>query len=180
MTGPGPLLLTSGVIALGLSLPLGALFVFNVFWQQGNLTSVYQLESLGAAAGGLLVYLVLTPYLSSWQSASLIILLAGLAISLVTGFREIATPALTLLVAAGLWFGDRPTEKIYWKPLQLVEVRDSPYARLQVVKTGELVSFYGNSSLIFNYPTQPQPKKPFTLPFSRDRKQPGCFWSGAG
>ncbi len=152
MTGPGPLLLTSLVVSFGLSLPLGALFVYNVFWLRGYLAPVYQLESLGAAAGGLLVYLVLTPYLSSWQAASLIIILAGLAISLVSGSRKIIAPALTFLVAAGLWFGDRPAEKIYWKPLQLIKVRDSPYARLQVVRTGELVSFYGNSSLAFNFP----------------------------
>jgi len=152
MVGPGPLLLTSLVIASGLSLPLGALFVFNVFWQRGNLLPVYQFESLGAAAGGLLVYLVLTPYLSSWQAAALTIILGGLAISLVSGSRKIIAPALTIMIAAGLWFGDRPSEKIYWKPLPLVGVRDSPYARLQVVRSGELVSFYGNSSLAFNFP----------------------------
>ncbi len=152
MTGPGPLLLTSWFISFALSLPLGVLFVFNVFWQQGQLVAVYQLESLGAAAGGLLVYLVLTPRLSSWQAAALIILLAALAVSLVSGSRKMAAPFLIFLVAAGLWFGDRLTERIYWKPLQLVEVRDSPYARLQVVRTGELVSFYTNSSLAFNFP----------------------------
>ncbi|MCX8160081.1 MAG: fused MFS/spermidine synthase [Candidatus Saccharicenans sp.] len=154
MTGPGPLLLTSWLISFALSLPLGALFVYNVFWQRGRLIPVYQLESLGAAAGGLLIYLVLTPNLSSWQAASLIILLAGLAIILVSGFKKMAAQLLLFLMAAGLWFGDRPVEKIYWKPLQLVEVRDSPYARLQVVKTGELVSFYGNGTLAFNFPDQ--------------------------
>ncbi|NPV82202.1 MAG: fused MFS/spermidine synthase [Candidatus Aminicenantes bacterium] len=152
MTGPGPLLLTSWLISFALSLPLGALFVFNVFWQRGRLVPVYQLESLGAAAGGLLVYLVLTPHLSSWQAAALISLLAGLAINLVAGSKQMVSTVITVLVAAGLWFGDRPTEKFYWKPLHLVEVRDSPYARLQVVRTGELVSFYVNSSLAFNFP----------------------------
>lgn len=152
LTGPGPLFLTVWFIALVLSLPLGVLFVYNVLWQNGNLVAVYQLESLGAAAGGLLVYLVLIPYLSSWQAAAVIIFLAGVGIALASGQKKIFSLALTLLLAAGLWLGDRPAERFYWQPFRLIEVRDSPYARLQVIKTGEQISFFSNSSIAFNYP----------------------------
>lgn len=151
-TGPGPLFLTSWVIALALSLPLGVLFVYNVLWQNGNLVAVYQLESLGAAAGGLLVHLVLVPYLSSWQAAAVIIFLVGVGTVLASGQKKIFSLALTLLVATGFWLGDLPAERFYWQPFRLIEVRDSPYARLQVIKTGEQISFFSNSSIAFNYP----------------------------
>ncbi|MDH7492841.1 MAG: fused MFS/spermidine synthase [Candidatus Saccharicenans sp.] len=152
LTGPGPLFLTSWFIAFALSLPLGALFVYNIFWQNGNLVAVYQLESLGAAVGGLLVYLVLIPYLSSWQAASVLTLLVGLGIALAARPKRLFTLGLALLLAAGLWFSDRPTERLYWQPFRLIEVRDSPYARLQVIKNEDQVSFYSNSSMAFNFP----------------------------
>lgn len=152
LTGPGPLFLTAWFIALALSLPLGVLFVYNVLWQKGNLVAVYQLESLGAVAGGLLVYLVLVPYLSSWQAAAVIIFLAGVGIALASAQKKFFTLVLTLLVAAGFWLGDRPAERFYWQPFRLIEVRDSPYARLQVIKTDEQISFFSNSSIAFNYP----------------------------
>ncbi|MBC7348358.1 MAG: fused MFS/spermidine synthase [Candidatus Aminicenantes bacterium] len=152
LTGPGPLFLTAWFIAFALSLPLGVLFVYNVLWQNGNLVAVYQFESLGAAVGGLLVYLVLIPYLSSWQTAAVIIFLAGLGIALASGQKKFFTLALALLLAAGFWFGDRPAERLYWRPFRLIEVRDSPYARLQVIKTEEQISFFSNSSIAFNFP----------------------------
>lgn len=152
MIGPGPLFLTSWLIAFAISLPLGVLFVYNVFWQQGNLVTVYQFESLGAAVGGLLVFLILSPYLSSWQATALVVVLAGLALSLIRDKPGLPVLLLTFLIAAGFWFGDLPAEKIYWQPFQLIEVRDSPYARLQVIQTRELISFYANSSMAFNFP----------------------------
>ncbi|MGQ9800922.1 MAG: fused MFS/spermidine synthase [Candidatus Saccharicenans sp.] len=152
LTGPGPLFLTSWFIAFALSLPLGVLFVYNVFWQNGNLVAVYQFESLGAALGGLLVYLVLIPYLSSWQAAAVIIFIAGLGTVLASGQRKFLTLALVILISVGFWFGDRLTEKLYWQPFQLIEVKDSPYARLQVIKTEEQISFFSNSSIAFNFP----------------------------
>ncbi|MBC7364767.1 MAG: hypothetical protein H5U07_09580, partial [Candidatus Aminicenantes bacterium] len=75
--GLQPALLTSLFNTLIVSLPLGALFVYNVIWLKGDLLNVYFTEALGAASGGLLVSFVLIPWLSGWQSAAIIILLSG-------------------------------------------------------------------------------------------------------
>lgn len=150
-TGPGPLLLAALLIALLLSLPLGALFVFNVFWKEGDLLTVYQLESLGSAAGCLSVYLILAPNFSSWQAAALIMLLVGAGISLSLKKKMIYL-GLFLALSAVFWFGDEPAEKIYWKPYSLAEFRDSPYSRIQIIRQQEHISFYANSSILFNFP----------------------------
>lgn len=152
MIGPGPVLLTSWLIAFLISLPLGVLFVYNVFWLKGSLMAVYQLESLGAAAGGLLVYLLLVPLFSSWQAGAIIIGLAGIMLSFLADRNKALITVISFILAIGLWNFDWPAEKIYWKPFQLIAAKDSPYARLQVVGSAEQVSFYSNSSLAFNFP----------------------------
>jgi len=152
MTGAGPIVIASLLIAFSVSLPLGALFVYNVFWYQGNLAIVYQLEALGAALGGLGVYLVLVPHFSNWQAAALIILVTGLIMVWITEGKKFFLILFTAITVLGLWLFDFQAERIYWKPFQLLAVQDSPYARLQAIKTEEQVSFYTNSFLAFNFP----------------------------
>jgi len=151
--GLQPALLTSLFTTLVISLPLGALFVYNVVWLKGNLLDVYLTESLGAASGGLLVSLVLIPLLSGWQSAAVIVLVSGLILSFsLAGFKKVfmlVTSALLPLLLVNL---DSTTEKIYWKPLNFVTARDSPYSRIKLIKTGEQLSFYTNNVLAFNFP----------------------------
>lgn len=153
MTGLSPVIISSLLISLLVSLPLGALFVYNVFWLDGQLIATYQLESLGAAAGGLTVYLLLIPLFSNWQAAAAVILLIGTVLWLIIPGKKILLPWLfALVLSAGLWLFDFPTEKIYWKPFLLVEARDSIYSRLQVVKSEDQISFFTNNLLAFNYP----------------------------
>jgi spermidine synthase len=151
--GLQPALLTSLLTTLVISLPLGALFVYNVVWLQGNLLNVYLTESLGAAVGGLLVSLVLIPYFSGWQSAAIIILASGLIISFsLTGGKKALLLVTGILLTLLLVNLDLTTEKIYWQPLNFITARDSPYARIKLIKTGEQLSFYTNNVLAFNFP----------------------------
>ncbi|MGB9765058.1 MAG: fused MFS/spermidine synthase [Candidatus Saccharicenans sp.] len=153
MTGMSSVVISSLFIAFLISLPLGALFVYNVFWLKGNLLITYQLESVGAAAAGLVVYFGLIPFVSNWQAAAIIIFISGSSLSLLAERKRfIFIFLLTLFASFGLWQFDFPAEKIYWKPFNLVATHDSPYARLQVVKTSEQTSFFTNNLLAFNYP----------------------------
>jgi len=153
ITGLSSVVLTSLLISFLVSLPLGALFVYNVFWLKGNLIMVYQLESLGAALSGLFVYLLLIPFLSNWQAAALIMTTATLILWLAEGKkRAFVAWLLIVAISTGLWLFDFPSKKIYWKPFDLVEARDSLYARLQVIRTENQFSFFTNNLLAFNYP----------------------------
>ena len=148
-----PVLIISFLISIFLSFPLGALFVANVHWSDGQLLRVYQMESLGSAAGGLVVYLFLIPYFSNWQAAAVVILLISLAIALVSSsWKTRATGFFVCLLALSLWLFDFPSQKVTWQPFELLASRDSIYSRLQVIKSEEQYSFYSNSLLVFNYP----------------------------
>ncbi|HPB59444.1 MAG TPA: hypothetical protein PLB50_04140 [Candidatus Saccharicenans sp.] len=148
-----PVLLISFLISIFLSFPLGALFVANVHWLDGQLLRVYQLESLGSAAGGLVVYLFLIPYFSNWQAAAVVILLISLPMALASsGWKTKAVGFFVCLLALSLWLFDFPSQKVTWEPFELLASRDSMYSRLQVIKSEEQYSFYSNSLLIFNYP----------------------------
>ncbi|MDD8020332.1 MAG: hypothetical protein PHU81_03980 [Acidobacteriota bacterium] len=148
-----PIFFISFFISVFLSFPLGALFVCNVHWLEGNLLTVYQLESLGSAAGGLIVYLFLIPYFSNWQAGAIIILLISMAIGVTSPSRKAKVAVLpVLLLATALWFFDLPSQKLSWQPFKLIASKDSLYSRLQVIKSEEQFSFYTNNLLAFNYP----------------------------
>jgi len=151
--GLWPVLLISFFISVLISFPLGALFVCNVYWLNGRLLTVYQLESLGSAAGGLVVYFFLIPYLSNWQAATVVIILVSAIMAVLSSSRKARVAALpVLLLASSLWFFDFPAQKLSWQPFELVASRDSIYSRLQVIKSQEQFSFYTNNLLAFNYP----------------------------
>lgn len=153
LTGLGPVLSISLGLCFLISFPLGALFVFNVCSNQGRIDQVYVLESLGAAASGLLVYLILLPRLSHWQAASLIGICSSLLISLSFGQKKRKHLILLLgIYLLGFSLFDLPSQRIYWRPFQLIETRDTRYGRLQVIRTQEQISLYSNSLHIYSYP----------------------------
>jgi len=151
---PGAIFISSFLISLLASLPLGALFVANVLWLEGRLGLVYQLESLGAAAGGFLVYLIILPYFSSWQAAALLIFLTGAALLIIVENWKTVFHLLPvfLLLTAFFWSFDLPSEKKYWKPFELLTARDSLHARIQVIRSGDQISYFTSGFLAFNYP----------------------------
>jgi len=153
VTGIIPILVSSLVLSLFISFPLGALFVFNVFFQKGNLFRVYLLESLGSATAGLVVYLILIPLFSNWQGAAICGAAVSLSIFFYIGKRKKKVLLFfILLFLVSFSFFDFPGQKVYWQPFHLVRSKDTLYGKLQVLQTEEQISLYSNSLLIYSYP----------------------------
>lgn len=145
------------VMSLGLcgliGVPLGALFVLNVGRQSGDISRVYILESLGAVAAGPVVYLLLPVSGSSWATAA--ILSGAVGLCLLWSDRRwpvfFGTVALAVLLAA-FWRTDFPSQRAYWKPFDFVSARDTPYSRLQLIRTQEQISLYSNTAPVYSFP----------------------------
>lgn len=153
ITGSVPMLVFSLVLSFFASFPLGILFVLNVRLEKGNISQVYILESLGASLSGLIVYFLLIPYFSNWQGVAIIGALTSLFIFFSFGKKRQKSFLFSVLLAlAAFSISDLPSQKIYWKPFSLVKSRDTPYGKLQVIKTKEQISLYSNSFLIYSYP----------------------------
>ena len=153
LTGMGPALLFSLGICLLSSLPLGGLFVLNARMLGGDVPSVYLFESLGAALAGLVVDLGVVPFVSNWQGASFIAAAGAAAVFLT--FRRRKRPAWFLAVLAGLTafaFFDLPSQKAWWKPFELIRSRDTPYGKLQLIRTGGQISLYSSGLPVFSCP----------------------------
>jgi len=154
-TGLTPVLITAFGTCLAVSFPLGILFAFNVELASGRVDKIYMIESLGAAAGGLVVYGLLLPFLTQWQIASLLGCLSFLVISISFGRPQFRgwwlLIGLALVMPALL---DLPSQRIHWKPFRLMASRDSKYGKIQILKTAEQISVYSNGSLIYAYPDQ--------------------------
>jgi len=156
---PGEIVGLSPVIVMSLGLcfllgfPLGALFVINVNAQAGDISRVYILESFGAVVAGPVVYLLMTLSSSSWATA---VIIAGVAavLSYWTGQEKALRPwtTATLILLAGFWLADRPSQIAYWKPFQLLTTRDTRYGRLQLIRAREQLSLYSNNSPVYTIP----------------------------
>ncbi len=152
LTGMAPPLLFALGLCLIVGLPFGLLFTLNARALDGDVSRVYMLESLGAAAGGLFVSGVLVPALTDWQGAALAALAGAAALVAVSpGRRARAAAALGAGVAAlgTLAAMDAPAERAAWRPFHLVETRDSPFGRLSVIREGGQVSLYENNLIAF-------------------------------
>lgn len=142
-------------LATGLmvAFPLGRLFVENVKDSGGRLARVYVLESLGAAVGGVVLQWGLLPHFSNWQTAS-VAGGGGLALVELSAERRRLRPPLVIVgvLLAALYVFDQPTQKLYWKPFVFAAGQDTPYGKLQVIKTEDQVSFYTNGARAFSWP----------------------------
>jgi len=153
ITGMIPILIFSLSIAFFVSFPLGMLFVFNTHFQKGNLSQVYLLESIGSSAAGLIVYLLFIPVFSNWQGTAIIAALASFVIFFSFGGRKHKFSVVLILLFLVLFSAfDFHSQKIYWKPYFLIESKDTPYGKLQVLKTEEQISLYNNTLLDHSYP----------------------------
>lgn len=153
ITGMMPAFFAAFLLSFLVSFPLGVLFVLNVRHFQGNLTLVYILESLGAAFGGLAVYFFLVPYFSNWHGTAVIGgLTAILALLSLRPKRKVRLFAAALVYLTAFSLFDLPSQRIFWRPFNLTESKDSLYGKLQVIRTEEQVSFYNNGFLIYSYP----------------------------
>ncbi len=153
LTGIAAILAFALVITFFINFPMGVIFVLNVRVGQGPVARVYLWESAGAAAGGLLVSLLLIPFLSNWQAAALLGASAAVFIFLSFGGKK-HRPALAgiLCLLLAFFLFDGPSQIIYWKPFTLVRSRDSLHGKLQVIRTGEQITLYNNGLQAFSYP----------------------------
>jgi len=153
LTGMSSVLFISLGFCFLVNFPLGTLFVINVNRAGGRMAHVYILESLGAAMAGLIVQWLLLPFVSPWLAASLI----GAASALLIFFSTEKKPlwpylAFVLIFLGGFCLFDIPSQKIYWKPFDLIASKETRYGRLQVIKTQEQVSLYSNGFQVYSYP----------------------------
>lgn len=153
ITGIIPMLISSLLLSLCISFPLGILFFFNTLFLKGNLYQVYLVESLGSSSAGILVYFFFIPFFSNWHGAALV----GAIVAFLSYFtfgrkrqKLFLLSALILLLIFCLF--DYPSQKIYWKPFQLIQSKDTPYGKLQVLQTEEQISLYNNNLHDYSYP----------------------------
>jgi spermidine synthase len=153
LTGLVPALGFALFLSLLLSFPLGHYFVLNAGLLGGDVSLVYLLESAGAAAAGLVVHFLLIPRFSNWEGGALIG--AGAAVLILAGMkpgRSRWLVATALVSAACLAALDLPSQKAAWKPLNLIEAEDTPYGKLQIIKTEEQVTLLDNGLTVFSQP----------------------------
>lgn len=153
IVGPVLVLFLSLGVCLLVGFPLGVLFVSNAARQAGDVRRVYVLESAGAGAAGLLVHLLLTLVSSSWAIAASI----AAASAILSFWAEKDRPSLVLpsaavLLLGGFWLADRPSQRVYWKPFELLVSRDTRYGRQQIIRTGNQKSLYSNNSPVYSLP----------------------------
>jgi len=155
LTGLMPALGFAFLLSLLLSFPLGHCFVLNAGLFGNDVAAVYVVESAGGAAAGLIVNFLLIPFFSNWQGAALIG--AATAVTVLVAMRPArskAALAAALVLAACLAGFDLRAQKEAWKPLRLVEAKDTPYGKLQVIRTEEQTTFFDNGLAVFSHPDE--------------------------
>lgn len=159
------IILASLVYCFFLGFPLGMLFVWNVNYLNGQVEKAYLREALGSFWGGILIYFVILPYFSNWQSLALIAFLTCLLTFFVWPPR--LKPGLRLSVLAFLVIFsliDLPSEKLYWSPFSLTARKDSLYGKLGLITSHEQMTLYANHSLFFSFPSQEQAEEIIHFP----------------
>lgn len=169
----GVLVITSPVILAPLCVTLGFLFALscNLFPGENGASKigrVYMLESAGAVIGGLTASFFLIKYFGSMH------ILIGLSvINLAAGIILInaAGPSKSRAVTKGLSYTwgfifialvssgsldnlDRITGNAQWKPLEVIESKNSIYGNVTVAKSGTQISFFTNGLHNFTVPDQ--------------------------
>jgi spermidine synthase len=141
------------VLSLLLNFPLGHSFGLNAALHPGGAGAVYVLESAGAAAAGLAVHFGLVPRLSNWQGAALVgaVGAAAILVAMKPGQSRLLL-AGALVAAAGVAALDGPAQREAWRPLRLVDSEDTPYGKLQVIRTEEQVTLFDNGLALFSDP----------------------------
>jgi spermidine synthase len=153
LTGMAPALATAMAIGFVSSFPLGALFALIAGLPGGSVPRVYAFESLGAVIAGLTVSLGLVPLVSNWQGTALVAGAAAAGVFLTFGQRRsIYSFATVLALLVAFYLGDLPSQRIWWKPFELVGSRETPYGKLQAVRAGDQVSIYSSGLPVLSFP----------------------------
>ncbi|MBZ5564654.1 MAG: fused MFS/spermidine synthase [Acidobacteriia bacterium] len=165
--GPVPIFLTSFATLSVLCLISGGLFAAGsrLFAEERSASTaqatsaVYLFEAVGSGVGGLLASLLLIRFLDAFEIAALLALLNLLAAASVgirgTTRRRAAIMGL-LALALALPLAARTLEArslaLLWRGFELVEVRNSIYGNLAVVRTGASRSLFENGLRILTVP----------------------------
>ena len=153
IVGLSPVIIMAFGLCLLIGFPLGALFVINVDRQAGNISRVYILESLGAVGAGPAVSLLVTLSSSSWATAAVIAGTTALLSCWAENKKSLRLWTLgAIILLAGFWLVDRPSQVAFWNPLELLTTRDTRYGRLQVIRAKEQLSLYSNNSPLYSLP----------------------------
>ena len=152
LTGLLPILAFALAAALLINFPLGAAFIKAARDAGNDVSRVYLWESIGAAAGGLLSYGVLVPFLSNWTALAVLQVIGTAANVLFVRKKKSLAWTAALLAGAALLTADVPFQKLVWRPFNLVESRDDPYGKLQVVRNAEQTTVYDNGLKAFSVP----------------------------
>ena len=163
--GPGPMLLGSLAMLSLFCMLSGSLFAVGSRLYGDDVAtstgSVYLLEAMGSAAGGILAGLVLVRSVAPLEIAlglGLLNLLAAAGLVIRARFaRRAAMGALTgAAVLLALPFGVPRLEAVslerFWRGFHLVANRNSVYGNLAVVRTEGASSLYENGLNLFNVP----------------------------
>ncbi len=153
ISGMAPMFLYSLALSFFISFPLGALFVFNAQFLKGNIPHVYLMETLGSAIAGWAIYFLFIPVFSNWQTTAMVGVFTSLAVFFfVERRKQIMLLLFVLLAQSAFWSLDHLSQKIFWRPFQMMESKDTPFGKLQVVQTQEQLSLYNNTLLIYSCP----------------------------
>ncbi len=157
-TLPGELtgIATAALFAFGLTaflnVPLGAAFVLAAR-REASVSRVYLWESAGAAAGGLLASLAFVPLLSNWQALAVLGIFTAAALAFIfPKERNLAAALVVVAAMAAIALLDGPSQRLYWKPFELVRSRDGLYGRLSVLRTAEEISLYADGLRLYSCP----------------------------
>jgi spermidine synthase len=167
--GPGTMLLGSlatlslfSVLSGGLFAAGSRLYANQAATSTGEATgSVYLLEALGSAAGGVLAGLVLVRYVAPLEIAlglGLLNLLAAAGLVIRSRLARRATMgalagmAVLLALPFGLPRLETASLERFWRGFHLVANRNSVYGNLAVVRTEGSTSLYENGLNLFNVP----------------------------
>jgi len=167
--GPGPMLLGSLVTLSVFCVLSGALFAAGsrlyadeAATSTGEATgTVYLLEALGSAAGGVLAGLVLVRTVAPLEIAlglGLLNLLAAAGLALrarlarITAMGALAGMAVLLALPTGVPRLETASLERFWRGFHLIANRNSVYGNLAVVRTEGGSSLYENGLNLFNVP----------------------------
>ena len=172
-----PILYSSLLILLPISLPHGALFTFGckIYSQfhkdnAGSIGRVYVYETLGTIAGGIVFTYLLIPYLHSLEIAFGVALLNFILCVLLVGPFWQNKVALTnkvlgsvsvifLILSVYIILGSnadvihQSSIKKQWKGQEVVHYQNSIYGNIIVIKGGEQYTFFSDGIPIITTPT---------------------------
>jgi spermidine synthase len=116
----------------------------------------FTLEALGAASGGFVFSALLVRILSNHLIALFcpvaVLVFSGMALFRPSARSALALILLHLILIAGVFAFHNRTSAYPYRGQVLLEERDTQYGRLRVTRSGEMVTFFSDASVLFSAP----------------------------